>query len=138
MGYEFGTKNYTPMDSMSHKSFDNQSQSPDRQLYLQGRRQMEDEAFDEAIESLQQSLKIHPRSETAELLGECYLKQHRFTEAIIPLAAAAQMNKGTRALALMADAYMALKRCDEALEAARESDHRVRTKRVATIYSRAS
>ena len=138
MGYEFGTKNYTPMDSMSHKSFDNQSQSPDRQLYLQGRRQMEDEAFDEAIESLQLSLRIYPRSETAELLGECFLKQHRFTEAIIPLAAAAQMSKGTRALALMADAYMALERYDEAIEAARESDHQVRRGRAATIWSQVS
>ena len=79
---------------------------------------MENGDTEQAVGLFQKSAVESPHFKTFELLGECLLRLKRFSEAIPYLAAAAAMNRGVRAPAILAEAWLALERYDEALEAA--------------------
>lgn len=70
---------------------------------------------------LEQSLAGDIHFKTLELIGElrCRLGQHR--EAIIPLAAATGLNRGSRAPCLLAEAFLELGKWSDAQSAATES-----------------
>ena len=98
--------------------FDERGLSPALQYYEQARRLMENGDTEQAVGLFQKSAVESPHFKTFELLGECLLRLKRFSEAIPYLAAAAAMNRGVRAPAILAEAWLALERYDEALEAA--------------------
>jgi len=73
---------------------------------------------DDAIAVFLQSAAALPHSKTYELIGECHARLRRFTDAIPFLAAATTLNRGVRAPSLLAEAWFALGRHYEAIEAA--------------------
>jgi tetratricopeptide (TPR) repeat protein len=80
----------------------------DSGLYQEGRIQMESGAFEQAIETFQKSAHLFPHFKTLELLGECLLQTGRATEAVVPLAASAYLNRQVRAGSLLAQAFLKL------------------------------
>jgi tetratricopeptide (TPR) repeat protein len=98
--------------------FDERGHSPARQRYEQARRLMEAGEFGEAASLLHQAGVEQPHFKTYELLGECYVHVKRWSEAIPFLAAATTLNRGVRAPALLAEAWLALGQHREAAEAA--------------------
>ena len=91
--------------------------SPASQLYEQARRLMADGSFEQAVELFHQSAVESPHFKTYELLGECYMRLKRLTEAIPFLAAATILNRGVRAPSLLAEVWLALGRGVQAAEA---------------------
>ena len=79
---------------------------------------MENGDTEQAVGLFQKSAVESPHFKTYELLGECLRRLKRFTEAIPYLAAAAILNRGVRAPSLLAEAWLALGRHGDALEAA--------------------
>jgi tetratricopeptide (TPR) repeat protein len=79
---------------------------------------MADGLYQQATELFHQSATESPHFKTYELLGECYMRQKRLTEAIPFLAAATALNVGVRAPSLLAEAWLALGHHVEAAEAA--------------------
>ncbi len=61
-----------------------------------------------AVGLFQQSIDASPHFKSLELLGECLTKLGRPQEAIVPLAAAATLNNGARAPALLAEVFWEL------------------------------
>jgi tetratricopeptide (TPR) repeat protein len=89
------------------------------ELYDQGRALMESGALAEAAEAFSQSAAEDPHFKTLELLGECYAKLDRLKDAIVPLAAAAALNRQSRAPALLAEVFEQLGQREDAIEMAR-------------------
>ena len=79
---------------------------------------MEAGSFEQAATLFLQSAATSPHFKTYELLGECYMRLKRFTEAIPYLAAATTLNRGVRAPSLLAEVWLALGQHREAQEAA--------------------
>ena len=75
----------------------------------------------EALGLLEQSLAGDVHFKTLELIGDvrCRLGRHR--EAIVPLAAATGLNRGSRAPCLLAEAFIELREWSDAQAAATES-----------------
>jgi len=78
------------------------------ELYREGRRLAEQNQFEAAAVAFQRSVEIDPHFKTLELLGETLIRLNRFRDAIIPLAAAATLNKGCRAASLLSEAFLGL------------------------------
>jgi tetratricopeptide (TPR) repeat protein len=91
-----------------------------------------------AIERFQESIQAAPHYKTLELLGECFLKSGRLREAVVPLAAAATLNKGVRAPAILAEVFLALEQYDDAAEMAELALHRDPKNRRALAVMRAA
>ena len=64
--------------------------------------------YDKAIAAFRASADCYPHFKTLELLGECFIKQGKFKQAIIPLAAATTLNLQARAPSLLAQVLMEL------------------------------
>lgn len=94
--------------------FDEHGRSPAMQLYERARQLMQEEKFTEASLLFLQAALRTPHFKTYELLGECYLRLGRFTEAIPYLAAATTLNRGIRAPSLLAETWLALNQPSEA------------------------
>jgi tetratricopeptide (TPR) repeat protein len=103
---------------MSEEPCNDRGQSLALQRYNQARQLMDDGAFEQAAALFNQAAVESPHYKTYELLGECYLRTNRLTEAIPFLAAAATLNRGVRAPSLLAEAWLALGRHRDAVEAA--------------------
>lgn len=73
---------------------------------------------EQAIELFRQSAIQLPHHKTYELLGECLLRQKRFGEAVLFLAASTTLNPGVRAPSLLAEAWLELGDYLRALETA--------------------
>lgn len=69
-------------------------------LYEAGRAQMAAGNLNEAVAAFRRSIDACPHFKALELLGECHARLGEFTHAIIPLAAATALNRGSRAPAL--------------------------------------
>ena len=67
---------------------------------------MDSGRFEEAVALFEQSVAISPHFKTLELLGECLVALGRLQVAIVPLAAAATLNNGSRAPALLAEVFL--------------------------------
>jgi tetratricopeptide (TPR) repeat protein len=106
------------MPFQPQEPFDERGRSPASQLYEQARRLMADGSFEQAVELFHQSAVESPHFKTYELLGECYMRLKRLTEAIPFLAAATILNRGVRAPSLLAEVWLALGRGVQAAEAA--------------------
>jgi tetratricopeptide (TPR) repeat protein len=97
---------------------------PSFDKYLEGRSAMDQADLSRAIELFEESVRLSPHFKTLELLGECRLKNHQPSEAILPLAAAVGLGTNAfRAMYLLAKAYSdvgnkesALKYADRALQ----------------------
>lgn len=96
---------------------DERGRSPATQLYNHARALMDAGHIDEAIAAFLQSSTAFPHSKTYELIGECHTRLSRFIDAIPYLAAATTLNRGVRAPSLLAEAWFALGRYHEAIEA---------------------
>ena len=79
------------------------------ELYYEARRMMEAGKLEDAVVLFQQSIESQPHFKALELLGECFIRLDRLPAAIVPLAAAACLNKGVRAPALLAEVFLKLK-----------------------------
>lgn len=77
-------------------------------LYSEGQTMMARGQYGDAIRFLEGSAKCDPHYKTLELLGECYLEQERFCEAVSALAAATTLSQQPRAAYLLARAFQAL------------------------------
>ena len=86
-----------------------------------------------ALALLERSLAGHIHFKTLELIGECQCRLGRHREAIIPLAAATGLNRGSRAPCLLAEAFLELGEWSDALAAAAESLRRAPEYRRACI-----
>jgi tetratricopeptide (TPR) repeat protein len=106
------------MQFQVQEPFDERGRSPADQRYEEARRLMDEQDFEQAAALFQQAAVESPHFKTYELLGECYMKLERFTEAIPWLAAATTLNRGVRAPSLLAEVWLALGSPSEALEAA--------------------
>lgn len=82
--------------------------SQSHELYLEGRRLMDEGSLDEAVTLFQQSIASWPHFKSLELVGECLMRLDRLHEAIVPLAAAASLNRGVRAPSLLAEVFLRL------------------------------
>ncbi len=78
------------------------------ELYYEARQAMDAGQFETAVGLFQQSIDTHPHFKTLELLGQCLIALGRPQEAIVPLAAAATLNNGVRAPALLAEVFWEL------------------------------
>ncbi|MDX2199052.1 MAG: tetratricopeptide repeat protein [Phycisphaerae bacterium] len=107
---------------------DNDAGPHDRQweahylLYVDGRAAIDAGEFEQAIELLTQSLRLHPHAKTLELLGECHLKLGRPFEALMHAAASVGMQTvGVRNRLILARALVELSHFDAAKETLREA-----------------
>lgn len=82
------------------------SHSDSKLSYDRGREFFDKGDFQNSIIWFEKALSSSVHYKTAELLGECYLKQSDFEKAIIYLAAAVTLNKGVRAASLLAEAMV--------------------------------
>ena len=64
--------------------------------------------FEAAARLFQESIDASPHFKALELLGQCLITLGRPQEAIVPLAAAATLNNGVRAPALLAEVFWEL------------------------------
>ena len=86
-------------------------------LYQEGRAEMQSGNLDSAVEKLKKSAELAPHFKTLECLGECYLEQKNYYQAIIFLASAAGMgNNQSRPYFLLAKALLAIGEKDKAIE----------------------
>jgi tetratricopeptide (TPR) repeat protein len=113
VGRKEGAMPFTP-----EEPFDVHGRSPATQRFDEARRLMEGGAFGEAADLLHQAAIESAHFKTYELLGECYMRMGRLTEAVPYLAAATTLNRGLRAPSLLAQTWLALGQRDEALTAA--------------------
>lgn len=88
------------------------------ELYRQARERMDAGCLEEAVSLFARSVAIDPHFKALEQQGECLLRLGRTREAIVPLAAATTLNRGSRAPALLADAFLRLGEMDDAREMA--------------------
>jgi len=77
-------------------------------LYEEARSRMAAGDMTKAISLFQQSVSLYPHFKSLELLGECLLELERFSEAVVPLAAATALNRQVRAPGLLAQAFLRL------------------------------
>jgi tetratricopeptide (TPR) repeat protein len=85
-------------------------------LYQEGRIAMESGDFIAAIEKLRASAEESPHFKTLECLGECFLEQEKYGQAIIYLAASTELgNKPFRGYFLLAKSFLAFGEKDEAI-----------------------
>lgn len=82
---------------------------------------MDERKFEEAVRLFQRSNEILPHFKTLELQGECLIRVGRPVEAIVPLAAAASLNKGVRAVSLLAQTFLDLGDREKSFEWAQEA-----------------
>ena len=87
-------------------------------LYQDGRKAMASGEFENALKLFQESLRLYVHFKTLELMGECCMRLGRFEEALVPLAAASTLNRGARAPALLAEAFLQMERFHEAASTA--------------------
>jgi tetratricopeptide (TPR) repeat protein len=73
------------------------------------------------LDLLEKSLARGIHFKTLELIGETLCRLGRHREAIIPLAAATGLNRGSRAPCLLAEAFLELGEWSDAEAAAKES-----------------
>jgi tetratricopeptide (TPR) repeat protein len=106
------------MSFQVQEPFDELGRSPASQRYHEARRLMDDGAFGQAVDLFQRAAIEAPHFKTYELMGECYMRLNRFTEAIPFLAAATALNRGVRAPSLLAEAWLSLGEHRKAMEAA--------------------
>ena len=76
------------------------------ELYERGRESLRAGKLESAIADLQLSAAAWPHFKTLELLGEALIRAERFAEAVVPLAAAATLNRNVRALLLLSDCFL--------------------------------
>lgn len=88
------------------------------QLYSRGKELLKASKFFEAEKLLKESIIKKPHHKTCELLGEVCIKTQKYTEAIVYLAAATTLNKGSRAPSLLAEAFYACNQKHESFTAA--------------------
>ena len=88
------------------------------ELYIEARQMMDEGKLEEAVKLFQQSISDYPHFKSLELLGECFIRLNRLSEAIVALAAATTLNKGVRAPSLLAEAFLKLKEYPQAREMA--------------------
>jgi len=81
---------------------------PARQAYEIGRSALREQRFEQAVASLSESCRYWPHFKSLELLGEALASLGRHVEAVVPLAAAATLNKQGRAPALLSKSLLAL------------------------------
>ena len=101
-------------------------------LFRDGREAFDQGDFEPALGLFQQCLGYHVHFKTLELIGDslCHLGRHQ--EAIVPLAAAAGLNRGSRPPCLLAEAFAALGDWENAKDAAEEALRRTANYRRAT------
>ena len=100
-------------------------------LYNDARASIERGDLDVAVPLLEQSISDYPHFKTLELLGECYQKIGRLQDAVIPVAAAATLNRGPRAPAILAAVLFELKEYKQAENIADVALRRAPTNRTA-------
>jgi tetratricopeptide (TPR) repeat protein len=108
------------------------------ELYIKARQMMDEGNLEGAVELFEQSISDYPHFKSLELLGECFIRLNRFSEAIIPLAAATTLNKGVRAPSLLAEVFLNLKDYRQAREIAELALSRDSKNRTALEIKRAS
>ena len=99
--------------------YDERGRSPASQLYEQARSFMDKDSWEDAIVLFKKAAELTPHFKTYELWGECLMKLGRFSEAILPLAAATGLNKGIRPSSLLSDAFFQASHYSEAVDAAK-------------------
>lgn len=100
------------------------------ELCQKARQMMDEGKLEGAIILFEQSISLYPHFKSLELLGECFSRLNRLSEAIVPLAAATSLNKGVRAPSLLAEVFLKLKEYQQAREMAevalsREPNNRI-------------
>lgn len=86
-------------------------------LYQQGRRAMEADELDRAIEFFHGALKAGPHAKSFELLGECHLRLQQYADAARALQSAVELgDRPFRALFLLAQTRRAQGKRQEAVE----------------------
>ncbi len=85
-----------------------EAENPSRDLYNHAREAMDAGQFETAARLFQQSIEASPHFKSLELLGQCLIALGRPQEAVVPLAAAATLNNGVRAPALLAEVFWGL------------------------------
>jgi len=76
--------------------------------------------FEGAVAAFRESVAVYPHFKCLELLGECLLELNRPLEAIVPLAAAARLNRQDRAPAFLALALLRAGEVERAADIAEE------------------
>ena len=109
-----------------------------RELYELGRELMQAGDIAAATVQFEESIRAWPHFKTLELLGECFIKLGRLQDAIVPLAAATTLNRGTRAPSLLAETFLALGEHHDAFEAAELALQRDPSNRRALAVKRAT
>jgi tetratricopeptide (TPR) repeat protein len=87
-------------------------------LYEKGRSAMGEGRIEDALTYFQQSIQKYPHFKTLELAGECLMRLGRWHDAIVALAAASTLNRGVRAPALLAEAFLQIGEYGDAESAA--------------------
>lgn len=91
-------------------------------LYEEGRQFFDNKNFELASEKFKESCNLFPHFKTLELLGECFLKQEKYNQAIIYLAAAVGLgNKSYRSYYLLAKALLEVGEVNKAIEKLKEA-----------------
>jgi tetratricopeptide (TPR) repeat protein len=90
-------------------------------LFEDGREALESGNPELALSLFQRSLESAIHFKTLELIGEALCRLGRPREAIVPLAAATGLNRGSRSPCLLAEAFVAIKDWRSAKDAAEES-----------------
>ena len=83
-------------------------------LVFKGQQQAARGEFAAAAKSLQRAVELDPHPVALQLLGETWMKLNQPERAIIPLAAAVTLDRKGGAAALLAHAFMRLRREGEA------------------------
>ncbi len=89
------------MINLSHELYN-------RELYNRARAAMDAGQLETAVGLFHQSIDASPHFKALELLGQCLMALGRPQKAIVPLAAAATLNNGVRAPALLAELFWEL------------------------------
>ena len=82
-----------------------------------------------AVVAFEASIAAYPHFKALELLGECHMRLRNYTSAIVPLAAATTLNRQSRALSLLAEAFERLGEFSDAREFAQLALLRARENR---------
>lgn len=106
-------------------SSDPDSYERSRALYMRAREHYDRKDWSSAIAVFQQSAREHPHFKTYELWGESLLEVEDLTGAVMLLAAASALNRGPRAPVLLARAFLAMGKLDDARHWVNESLQRV-------------
>ncbi len=77
-------------------------------IYQKARKAFDAGEFAEAAALFQKSIILMPHFKAFELLGECFIKLDRLTEAVGPLAAATILNRQVRAPSLLCEVFFQL------------------------------